>query len=103
MACEVGIVSVSIFRPKARHRGVTPADKHQAWGMDVQPLPRAATLPPPARPAKTRGTPGGVHRSLPGVSVKTDYLRSGVHVAWWAVFPQREGGSPSEGASVACG
>lgn len=74
MACEVGIVFVSIFRPKARHRGVTPADECQAWGMDVQPLPRAATLPPPARPAKARGTPSGVHRSLPGVSVKTEII-----------------------------
>lgn len=96
MACEVGIVCVSIFRPKASLRGVTPAD--EAWEMNVQPLPRAATLPPPARPAKARGTPSGVHRSLPKVSVKTDYLHSGVHVAWWrAVFPQPEGGSLSEG------
>lgn len=66
--------------------------------MNVQPLPRAAALPPPARPAKARGTPSGVHRSLPEVSVKTDYLHSGVHVARWrAVFPQLEGGSLSEG------
>ena len=71
MACEVGIVFVSIFRPKARLSVVTPADECQAWGMNVQPLPRAATLPPPARPAKARGTPSGVHRSLPEVSVKT--------------------------------
>ena len=40
----------------------------------MQPLPRAATLPPPARPAKARGTPSGVHRSLPGVSVKTEII-----------------------------
>ena len=63
MTYEVGIVSVSIFRPKARRRGVTPADERQAWGMDVQPLPHAATLPPAARPAKARGTPSGVHCS----------------------------------------